>query len=169
MVGRLLKVSPKTISKTIKDFKPLPHRMELVGTYRGITFYNDSLATIPEAAIRTLNFLGKSVETIMLGGFDRNIDFKKLAEEILKRKIKTVILFPTTGEKIWKTIIKHSQGREAPKHFFVDNMKDAVELAYKNTKRGKICLLSTASASFSIFKDYKEKGDLFKKFVKKLK
>lgn len=141
----------------------------MVGTFKGITFYNDALSTIPETAILAMESLGKKVQTIMLGGFDRKIDFKKLARSILKNKnIENVILFPTTGEKIWKAIIKSSRGRASvklPRNFFVDNMRDAVKIAYQNTQKGKICLLSTASTSFSIFRDYKEKGNLFKKQV----
>jgi len=81
------------------------------------------------------------------------------------KNIKNVILFPTTGEKIWKEIIKQARGKAVPRHFFIDNMRDAVKLAYQYTQKGKICLLSCASTSFSIFRDYKEKGNLFKKQV----
>jgi UDP-N-acetylmuramoylalanine--D-glutamate ligase len=164
--GEIFKIPSKIIEKTIKEFKLLPHRMELVGTFKGITFYNDALATIPEATMAAIDFLGSKVETIMLGGFERNINFKNLAEKVLKSKIKTVILFPTTGEKIWKEIVKIKKDGGLPNHFSVNNMEDAIRLAYRYTDKEKICLLSTASSSFSIFRDYKEKGDLFKKYVK---
>jgi UDP-N-acetylmuramoylalanine--D-glutamate ligase len=98
-VGKIFKIKNEIIEKAIKGFKPLPHRLEKIGTYKGITFYNDALATIPEATMAAMDFLGRGVETIMLGGFERNIDYKNLAKKVLNGKVKTVILFPTTGKR----------------------------------------------------------------------
>ena len=162
-VAKILKIPEKTASEAIKKFKPLPHRLELVGKFKEITFYNDSLSTIPESAINALNFLGKDVQTLILGGYDRGLDFKKLAQRIIESRIKTLIFFPESGKRIHRSLQKKFSGN----CFFADSMPKAVKLAYQHTDKGKICLLSPASASFGLFKDYQERGNLFKKYVAK--
>ena len=148
----------------VEKFKPLPHRLEYVGKYRGIDFYNDSLSTIPQTTIKALDFLGSGVRTLILGGYDRGLNFKELARKIEKSKIKTLVLFPTTGKRIKKEIKKKEINC-----FFAKTMREAVGLAYEHTARSKICLLSPASASFGLFKDYADRGEQFKRFVKMLK
>ncbi len=163
-IGKIFNLSESQIVKSIKSFKKLPHRLDFVGEFQQIKFYDDSIATIPEATIFALDTLGANVQTLIIGGFDRGIDFSKMSKRIENSQIKNLILFPTSGEKIWNGIEKESQKKL--KHFFVNNMEEAIKIAFQNTDPKKICLLSCASASFGLFKDFKERGDLFKKSIK---
>lgn len=165
-VCKILRIKEEEIIKAFKKFKRPAHRLELVGTYKGIKFYDDSIATIPEATMFAMDSLGEDVETLILGGYDRGIRHNKLAERVIKRKIKNLILFPSSGEIIWKEIEKRG-GKMS--HFFVEDMESAVKKCFKLTSKGKICLLSPASPSFGIFKDYKERGELFQKYIKVFK
>ena len=167
IVGKILGAKTEKIKQAVKNFRPLEHRLEEVGTFKGVTFIDDSLATIPEATIVAVEALKGKVGSIILGGSDRGQDFSNLANVLLENKIKILILLPATGERIWEEVKERVGGKaEEPKHFFVDNMEDAVKLCFENTPQGKICLLSTASPSFSLFRDYEEKARLFRKYVR---
>jgi len=163
-VAKFLKIKQGVIEETIKNYKPFEHRLEIVGTYNGIEFINDSAATIPQATIAGLNNFD-NIDTLILGGSEKKSNFKNLAKEIIKKDIKTLILFPITGQKIWQEI-KKQKPKKLPKMIEVKNMKQAVMACYKNTEKAKICLLSPACASFTTFKNYEDRGNQFKKFVK---
>jgi UDP-N-acetylmuramoylalanine--D-glutamate ligase len=160
-------VSSEAIAAAIRTFRGLPHRLELVGTYKGITFYDDSIATVPDATLAALEALGSGVQTLILGGHERNLDFTRLGEQ-LPSNINTVILFPPTGVRMWNAIETHSKNETLPAAFFVRDMEQAATIAFQRTGEGRICLLSPAAPSFGTFRDYRERGDLFKAFVRKL-
>ena len=165
-VGRILGVDAGDIAAAVQQFHQLEHRLERVGTYGGITFYNDAIATVPEATIAALDTLGEDVETILLGGADRRLDFFRLAERLIHSAIRTVILFPPTGSRIWQAVCKQEPAAAVRfRHFYVDSMEEAVALAKEHTTQGRICLHSPASPSFGLFRDYRDRGEQFKRLV----
>lgn len=169
MAARLSGVQLSNIISVLEGFKGLPHRLEFVGEHHGIRFFNDSLATIPAAAIEGIEALGDDVETIIAGGHDRGSDYTELGSFISSSKIKTLILFPSTGERIWNAVCEAVPNESLrPKKYDANSMKEAVIAAYENTDSGKICLMSPGSASFGMFENYKDRGDQFKKEVEKL-
>src|SRR3989344_7206040 len=162
-------INDEIFNKTVANFKSLEHRMEFVGKFRDIKFYNDSLATIPEATISAIEALGDDLNTIILGGMDRGVDYLPIAKKILVSKIKNLILFPTTGEKIWQLMCELD--KSAPGKFMVvktDRMEEAVRGAYNLTTPGKSVILSCASTSFNLFTDYADRGKQFKDWAVKL-
>jgi len=155
-VAKKFGVSNKTIQSALYKFRPLPHRLEFVGYYQGIYFYDDAISTTPQSTILAIESL-KNVDTIFLGGQDRGYTFSNLEKTIKKYKISNVVLFPESGDKI---------KIKGAKILRTSSMKDAVLFAHKNTKRGKICLLSCASPSYSLWKNFEQKGEEFQKYIK---
>jgi len=163
LVCKLLKVSNSIIKKQIKTFKTQEYCLKKVGKYRGIIFYNDSFATEPIATIAALNALD-NIQTLIVGGFERNIDFNPLIETIIHKNIKHIIYFRPAGLRIKK---QTKEFKHDIKFHEAQDMKHAVKLCSQLTDRGKTCLLSPACASFGLFKDYKDRGEQFNKYVKK--
>ncbi|HTG13740.1 MAG TPA: UDP-N-acetylmuramoyl-L-alanine--D-glutamate ligase [Blastocatellia bacterium] len=81
--------STATMGESIRSFKPLPHRLEYIGEYSGIRFYNDSISTVPESALGALEALGADVQTIILGGHERHLDYDYFARGLLGSKLRT--------------------------------------------------------------------------------
>ncbi len=156
-VCKLLNIPEDKINQAIENFKPLKHRLEYIGKYNDIFFYDDAISTTPESTIMAIKTL-KNVDTIFLGGQDRGYNFNKLEKEIKKFNISNIVLFSDNN------IIKNTKKFNILK---TKSMEDAVKFAFKKTKKNKACLLSTASPSYSIWKNYEEKGNKFQKFIKK--
>ena len=164
-VGKLFGISKEKMAEAIKKFKPLPHRLEFSGEYKGIKFYNDSLATVPKSVELAVNFFDDKLGCLIFGGQKiKGIGFKNLAGKILKSNLKVVIALPETGKELKRLVSRKIKEGEL-KFLEVSSMKEAVRKAYQLTKRGKICLLSPGSPSFNLFKNYKDRGDQFKKWV----
>lgn len=164
-VARLCDVSMEDAIAAVRSFEPLKHRLTDVGVYRGIRFVDDAISTAPESTMFAVQTLG-DVETLFLGGEDRGLDFSGLARFVKEQGIKNVVLFPTTGQRI-KQELERIEG-SGPLLFETTSMEEAVRFAYEHTSPGKTCLLSTASPSFTLWKNFEEKGDLFIQCVREL-
>lgn len=160
-VSDILKLDMKESIKSINSFKGLEHRMEYVGKYDDIIYYNDSIATIPEATINSVNAL-KNVNTLIFGGMDRGINYNDFIDYLNTGIVENLICMPDTGYKIAEKL----NGKTNV--FKVDTLEEAVELSKKVTKKNKICLLSPAAASYGFFKNFVEKGNIYKELVKKI-
>ncbi len=159
-----LGLSKDKILKSIESYEPLKGRIEMVGMHKDIKFYADDLATIPEATWAAIQSFGnKNLDTIIVGGYDKGIDYTELANNLTKTKIKNFICFEPTGSKIVAEL-----DRSKCNIMTARDMKKAVELAYKLTTKGGICLMSTASASFGMFANAYDRGEQYRNNVKEL-
>ncbi|MFA5023677.1 MAG: UDP-N-acetylmuramoyl-L-alanine--D-glutamate ligase [Patescibacteria group bacterium] len=166
---KLYKVSNAAIKKALTKFTNLEHRLEFVGKYQEISFYDDAISTTPESTLAALEVFQKKIGTIILGGEDRGYKFAKLADRLAKLNIANVVLLPDSGQRIAQEVKRAYRKNKltGPKILHTTKMETAVKFAYQNTKPGQVCLLSTASPSYSLFKDFKEKGNLFQQAIKK--
>lgn len=162
---RLSGIPSDVIVKGINTFKGLEHRIEYVGTYGGIRFYNDSIATIPEACIEALKTL-KDVETLIVGGYDRGIDYSFFAEYLAGSSVKNILFLGEAGKRIYGLITKEKT--ENSNMIIAKTLEEAVLKAKEKTGKNGICLLSPAAASYDSFKNFEERGEVYKKIVRSL-
>jgi len=158
--ARLCGVADADIERAVRSFKGLPHRLELVGEFKGIRFYDDAISTTPESTVAALRSV-PDIGTLFLGGHDRGYDFKELEEEIRAQGIKNIVLFPETGKRMFRE-------RSGLKILETSDMDEAVRFAYAHTTKGEACVLSCASPSYGLWKNFEEKGDAFARAVKTL-
>jgi UDP-N-acetylmuramoylalanine--D-glutamate ligase len=147
--------------RSLFTFKPLPHRLEFIAEVNGITYINDSISTIPQSAIAALEAFPQS-DTIILGGFNRGIDYTDLCEYLLNSSVGNIILMGDVGKIIGSAIENIKSDK---KIFYVDSMSAAVETASQNTAKNKICLLSPAAASYDKYINFEYRGNDFRKCV----
>jgi UDP-N-acetylmuramoylalanine--D-glutamate ligase len=159
-VSHILKLDIDIVSNSINNFSPLPHRIEFIGNYNGVDYYDDSISTIPESCIGAIETV-TNIDTIIIGGKDRGIDYSKLIDYLNNRKVPNIICMPDTGNIVAEKLIGC--------HFIkVANLEEAVREAVRVTKKGSACVLSPAASSYGFFKNYIERGNEFKRLIEEL-
>ena len=166
-VAKIYKVESEKIVKFIKTFRGLRYRLEYIGQYKGVKFYNDSYSTIPDTTIAAIEAFPER-KILILGGSSKNSNFVKLAQKIISDpKVKAIIIVGQESERIIKAISLAGKFKgkilEGPK-----NMEEIVSFAMSCAVKNDVIILSPACASFDMFKDYKDRGMQFTKEVKKL-
>jgi UDP-N-acetylmuramoylalanine--D-glutamate ligase len=157
-------VRPEEAIPFFSDFQPLPHRLEYVGTYQGVHFYNDSIATVPEAVIEAVKTLER-VHTLILGGFDRGLDYAELLCFVRDHPhIRRVIFTGEAGKVMFKMI--KTQPDQGKRYFLAEDMKSVFEIIKREVNSGETVLLSPAAASYDRYHNFEHRGNIFKEFVK---
>jgi UDP-N-acetylmuramoylalanine--D-glutamate ligase len=158
----------KQIASGIESFPKIPHRLEYVGEKNGVRYYNDTAATIPEAAIAALHFFSDPV-ILIAGGSDKKLQFDTFAKEILKRSKGLILFKGEATEKLLRALKDHLLASKKDRQFeVVESMAKAVELAFQCAEAGDVVLLSPGAASFGIFQNEFDRGEQFRKAVGEL-
>jgi UDP-N-acetylmuramoylalanine--D-glutamate ligase len=149
------------IVNAIKDFKGLEHRIEFVNEIDGIGFVNDSFATTPEASLAAMRSFAQP-KVMILGGHDKGVGFEPIIKEVLESNVRHVICIGDTGRVMAQQLRQYHYPHITEG---LTKMDDIVNTARDKAKKGDVVLLSTASASFGLFDNYKDRGHQFKKAV----
>jgi UDP-N-acetylmuramoylalanine--D-glutamate ligase len=158
-IAKCFGVSDRSILTCLKDFKALPHRLELVADGKGVRWYNDSKATTPEGTMVALSaFEGPKI--ILAGGYDKHTPFDELGRRIAT-DAKAAILIGQTAQQIANAIRAASSGDGRAEVRFAGSLAEAVELADRLAAPGDVVLLSPACASYDMFENYQQRGRMF--------
>ena len=159
-VARHLEIDDETIVEAIRNFEGLPHRLKDLGKHSNIIWVDDAISTTPQSTIAAIHALTPQIKTIIVGGQDRGNDFTQLGEVIASTGVEHVILMGESGSRIGEAIadpnvIVHE----------ASSMEEAVKIAKENTPDGSLCLLSPASPSYGMYKDFEEKGNIYQSLI----
>ncbi|MGA8646970.1 MAG: UDP-N-acetylmuramoyl-L-alanine--D-glutamate ligase, partial [Candidatus Sulfotelmatobacter sp.] len=154
--GALMGCAPEMIRQAVRDFKAVEHRLEFVATIRGVDYYNDSKATNVDATIKALESFPANIH-LVLGGKDKGSDYSVL-NELLRQRVKRVYTIGAAAEKI-ESQIKNVELVHA------ETLENALRKANAVAEPGDVVLLAPACASFDQFKNYEERGQVFKEIV----
>lgn len=147
----------------LSSFNGLRHRLERVGVYAGVTWYDDSISTIPEAAIAAVRALGR-VDTLILGGFDRGIDYMPLVGFLKENPVNNLVFVGQAGRRIRKLLTPNS----SLPTLVEDDYTKIVPWCAEHTPQGGVVLLSPAAASYDAFKSFEVRGDFYREQILKL-
>ncbi|HHT17898.1 MAG TPA: UDP-N-acetylmuramoyl-L-alanine--D-glutamate ligase [Papillibacter sp.] len=156
----------KVMASVAETFGGVAHRIEFVRELRGVKYYNDSIASSPSRTIAGLRAFNRKV-ILIAGGKDKGIDYDAIGPEIV-RHVKTLVLTGMTAGKIRTAVEKVREYTDSPEIIEKEDFREAVIAAYRAAREGDIVVLSPASTSFDRFRNFEERGNVFKQIVNEL-
>jgi len=148
------------IKEGVKSFVAVEHRIEYVATVNGVKYYNDSKGTNTDAAIKAIDAM-PSKTVLIAGGYDKKGEYDEWVSRF-PEKVRKLVLIGQTKENIAAACEKIGY----TDYVFADSLEEAVEICKKEAEEGDCCLLSPACASWGMFKNYQQRGDMFKALVR---
>lgn len=160
-------IDTEAITKVLTTFKGVECRLELVEERKGAKWYNDSSSSSPTRTIAGIKAFTEPM-ILIAGGYDKHLDYTPIAEPIVD-KVKALVLLGQTSQKIQECVQKEieQRGKQLP-IYPCASLEQAVQTAYQISQKGDVVLFSPASASFDMFKNFKQRGDVFKQLVEEL-
>ena len=167
IVKEIIDIPNDKIENIVKNINSVHHRLEYIREINGVKWYNDSASTTPDKSLAGINAFEEKI-VLIAGGYDKNISYKPLAKPILQ-KVSKLILFGDTKNKIYDAVMEEKKKDTYDiKIYVMDTIEEVVDVAYEVSVPGEVVLFSPASASFDMFKNAYQRGDIFKELVNKL-
>ncbi|MBQ6494616.1 MAG: UDP-N-acetylmuramoyl-L-alanine--D-glutamate ligase [Bacilli bacterium] len=167
-VSCLVDIDLDKVEDIVKNINSVHHRLEFVREINGVKWYNDSASTTPDKSLAGIYSFSNDI-VLICGGYDKNISYDPLVKPILNH-VSKLILFGNTKDKIYDAVMKEKKkiSDSNLQIYVMDTLDEVVDIAYKVSVPGEVVLFSPASASFDMFKNAYQRGDLFKEKVNNL-
>jgi UDP-N-acetylmuramoylalanine--D-glutamate ligase len=164
-IASVIGVPVEAMREAIRGFGGVPHRLEMAGEVSGVAFYNDSIATAPERSIASIRSFQQPV-ILIAGGRGKKLPLEDWAQ-VVRERVKALVLMGEAAEEMERSV--RDAGAEGVPLFRVDSMDQAVDVAWRSARPGDVVLLAPGCTSFDMYRDFEQRGELFRESVAKLR
>lgn len=158
----LPEIDPASLVPAVESFRSLPHRLMPLGERDGVLYVDDSISTTPQSTMAALATFADRPVTVLVGGYERHLDYDELARELVTRPVHAVVTLPPSGARI-AGAVRRELGASAGPPALIEaaDLEEAVAAARRVTPAGGVVLLSPAAPSYGAFRNFEERGEAF--------
>jgi len=168
-VVKALHLDLQKCKNALSTFSSLPHRLHILGEKQKITYVDDSISTTPQSALAAVKSFQNQWITLLVGGYERGLNWEEFAHFAMQRPIQTIITMPDNGKRIFEFLShfkeKNDSTADFPHFYQADNLAHAVKLAQQFTPKNGMIILSPGAPSYGCFKNFEERGRAFAQFA----